>query len=284
MTRKGLMAVLAVGALVALAGLACARPGGTPEAHVGTQPTPVPDQQARATEVVTQPIPLNDTSWVMVTLNSQSVISERPVTLNFENGKINGTDGCNRYGTSYTVNGARFAASKDMVTTTMACPEPIMQQAAAYTTALTQAATYNSDGRQLRLLDASGKSLATFTAQSGKLGGTSWVLTGYNNGKQAVVSVAIGSKLAADFGADGKLSGSAGCNNYTATYEASEKSIKIGPSASTRKMCADPAGVMEQETQYLKTLETAATYRVEGNRLELRTANGALAATFEKVR
>jgi heat shock protein HslJ len=229
-------------------------------------------------------MPLNDTSWILVTPNSQSVIPDKLVTLNFENGKINGTDGCNRYGASYAMNGFRFTANKDVISTSMACPEPIMQQAAAYITALTQAATYKSDGQQLTLLDATGKTLVTFTAQSSKLGGTSWIVTGYNNGKQAVVSVVISSKLTADFSADGKLSGSAGCNNYTATYEASGKSIKIGPAASTRKMCADPAGIMEQETQYLKALETAASYRVEGNQLELRTATGALAVTFEKVR
>ena len=284
MIGKGLIAVLAMGALVALAGLACARQGGAPVGQVGTQPMPVPGQQVRETEVITEPMPVNNTSWILVTLHGQPVMSDTLVTLTFENDKINGTDGCNRYSTSYTVNGARFTANKEAIATQMACPGPIMQQAAIYITALTQAATYKNNGQQLTLLDASGKTLATLAAQSSKLGGTSWTVTGYNNGKQAVVSVILGSKLTADFSADGRLSGSAGCNNYTATYEASGKSIKIGPAASNRKACADPAGVMEQETQYLKALETVATYRVEGNRLELRTAEGALAATFVVVR
>ena len=161
--------------------------------------------------------------------------------------------------------------------------QPIMRQATEYITALTQATTYNSNGQLLTLLDASGKILATFAAQDSKLGGTSWTVMSYNSGKQAVVSVAIGSKLTAEFSADGKLSGSAGCNNYTATYEASGKSIKIGQAASTRKMCAGPAGVMEQEAQYLKVLGTAVSYRVEGNQLEFRSADGALVAKFEKV-
>jgi hypothetical protein len=42
-------------------------------------------------------------------------------------------------------------------------------------------------------------------------------VTGYNNGKQAVVSVVIGSELTADFKADGNLGGSAGCNSYFAS-------------------------------------------------------------------
>lgn len=227
---------------------------------------------------------LNDTSWLLVGLNGQAVASGTTVTANLKNGTLTGTDGCNSYSTSYTVRGAKITIDKDMVTTMMACPEPIMQQAGTYATALALAATFKTDGRQLTLLDASGKTLATFAAQSTELGGTSWIVTGYNNGNQAVVSVLVGSKLTAEFSADGKLGGSSGCNNYTATVEASGKSIKIGPAASTRMACAEPAGVMEQETGYLKALGTAASYRLDGNQLELRTADGALAVTFERAR
>lgn len=230
----------------------------------------------------TATITLNDTGWLLANLNGQSGVSDTLVTINFENGRISGTDGCNSYSTSYTVNGATITVNKVVATTLMACPEPIMQQATAYITALTQAVSHKIDGPQLTLLDASGKTRAAFTKQSRELGGTSWIVTGYNNGNQAVVSVVIGSKLTVDFSAAGKLSGAAGCNTYTATYEASGKSIKIGPAASTRKMCADPAGVMEQETQFLKALETAATYRLDGHQLELRTADGVLAVTFAK--
>jgi len=239
---------------------------------------------AACTSTSTTTNSLNDTGWLLVSLNSQSVVSDTLVTINFENDKITGADGCNRYNTTFTLQGARITVNPNIVTTQIACPEPIMQQAAAYITMLTQAATYTIDGQQLTLLDASGKTLATFTMQSRELCATSWIVTGYNNGNQTVVSVVIGSELTADFSADGNLSGLGGCNNYTATYEAAGKSIKIGPAASTGKLCADPAGVMEQEAQYLRALETAATVHFDGNQLELRTADGALAVSFEKVR
>jgi heat shock protein HslJ len=47
-------------------------------------------------------------------------------------------------------------------------------------------------------------------------------------------------------------------------------------------MCANPERVMEQEQQFLKALETVATAGFEGDRLELRTATGALAMTLTK--
>jgi heat shock protein HslJ len=229
------------------------------------------------------PNTLADTRWSLVDLNGQSVGSHPQVTLNFEDSTINGRDGCNSYSTTYTVKGGKFSLNKNMAATMMACPEPIMQQAAAYITALTQAAAHKIDGRQLTLLNASGKVLATFTRQGSELGGTSWIATGCNNGRQAVVSIVIGSKLTADFSIDGKLSGSAGCNNYIATYEASGKNLKIGTAASTRKSCSDPAGLMEQEMQFLKALQAAATYHLEGNQLNLRTADGALSVTFVRT-
>jgi heat shock protein HslJ len=161
----------------------------------------------------------------------------------------------------------------------MACPEAIMQQASAYINALTAATTYKMDSSQLTLIDADGKTLATFTKQSGELNGTAWQVMSINNGKQAVTSVINASKLTSVFGTDGKLSGSAGCNNYTASYEydVTGKHVKIWSVASTRKMCSQPTGVMEQETQFLQALATVATYRIDGKKLELRTANGALA-------
>ena len=44
--------------------------------------------------------------------------------------------------------------------------------------------------------------------------------------------------------------------------------------------CAEPEGVMDQEAQYLAALETAATYTISADRLELRTADGALAVSY----
>jgi hypothetical protein len=48
--------------------------------------------------------------------------------------------------------------------------------------------------------------------------------------------------------------------------------------------CGEPEGVMDQEAQYLAALPTAARYSVSGPRLELRTADGALAASFQAAR
>ena len=224
---------------------------------------------------------LEGSQWILATLNGAEPLPDTTITASFEgDGVVGGTDGCNRYSAQYQVDGDQITITLGMGTM-MACPELIMQQAMDYMAALESAATYQIQDGVLSLLDADGNVLATFSAQPTSLAGTSWTVIGYNNGKEAVVSVIIGTELTAVFGDDGTLSGSAGCNNYTAPYEADDDgNISIGPAATTRKMCSEPEGIMEQENQYLAALETAATYRMEGERLELRTAEGAMAANF----
>jgi heat shock protein HslJ len=246
-------------------------------------PPATPSQPSGASQASAGTDNLAGTSWILTTLNGQRGLADATVTLNFADGRASGTDGCNNYTTAYTADGTNLKIQQPIATTLMACPEPIMNQAAAYMKALEQTATYKVDGKQLTLYDVGGQPLATFAAQSSDLAGTSWDVISYNNGKQAVVSVTLGTTITANFGADGMLSGNAGCNNYSATYKTDGVKINIGPAATTRMMCAEPPNIMDQEMQYLAALATAATYRIDGSRMELRTADGALAANFERT-
>jgi heat shock protein HslJ len=223
---------------------------------------------------------LDDTGWTLTALLDQPAPTPGKTTLHFESGKVSGSDGCNRYSGSYTFADNEFKVGPDMVSTKMACAEPLMQQATAFMSALTTATGLKMVADELVLLDAGGNELASLTAQNNALDGTTWRVTGYNNGKKALVSVANGARLTAEFKADGKLGGSAGCNRYTAAYTISGKSISIGPAAATRKSCPAPAGVMAQEARFLRALASAATYRFDGDRMELRTSSGALAVTL----
>lgn len=229
--------------------------------------------------------PLAGTGWLLDTLNGSPVLAEAAVTLNFgADGALSGSDGCNQYNTTYTVSGSSLTIAQPIATTRMACPDPVMQQGSAYLEALGSAASYDLKSGKLSLADSGGTTLATFSAQSADLAGTSWDVISYNNGQQAVVSVMAASQLTADFGLDGDLTGFAGCNDYNASYVTSgTDGLQFGPVASTRKFCDQPAGVVDQETQYLAALSTAATYRIDAGKLELRTADGAIAASFAKA-
>ena len=84
------------------------------------------------------------------------------------------------------------------------------------------------------------------------------------------------------FGGDGRVAGSAGCNSYASTFRQQEQKLEIGATAATRRMCAEPERIMEQEQQFLKALETVTTARQESDSLELRTASGALAVRLAR--
>lgn len=221
--------------------------------------------------------------WVLDSLNGAAPVPGATITAEFtEDGKVGGSAGCNRYSGQYTVSGSNIEFKQSMASTMMACDGPVMDQETAYFQALAAAKSFTVGGDQLTLSDADGDELATYQAQSQNLEGTSWQVISYNNGKQAVVSVVAGSELTADFGTDGRLTGSTGCNNYNGEYKVDGNKITIGPLASTMMFCNDPAGVMDQETQFLAALQSAATYKLEGNRLELRTQDDALAADLQR--
>ncbi len=91
------------------------------------------------------------------------------------------------------------------------------------------------------------------------------------------------SAITARFSADGRVAGNAGCNDYAGAYDLGEETIAIGPLRTTRKFCQQPEGLMEQERLYLAALQAAATYRIDGRTLELRTAEDAMAVQFRRA-
>jgi heat shock protein HslJ len=228
---------------------------------------------------------LAGTSWVLESVGGQPALVDAPASATFgEDGRVTGNAGCNNYGMGYEVDGNTISFSPGPMTL-MACPEPTGQQESAFLAALGATVTYQIQGDTLQMQDAEGNVVATFTRMKPvELAGTSWNVISYNNGKQAVVSVIIGTEITADFGPDGKLSGFSGCNNYNTSYEVDGDNITISEMImSTRAFCAEPEGVMEQEQQYLAALPTAATYKIELGRMEMRTGEGALVASFERV-
>lgn len=245
--------------------------------------------EAVLTYTIVEPTPLTGTLWQLTGYNNgkggfASVLAGTEITAVFsEEGKLGGSAGCNNYTASFEVDGNNISIGP-AAATMMMCPAPegIMDQESAYLAALESAATYEIRGDQLEMKDAEGARVLSYVAvPPPSPEGTSWNVLSYNNGQEAVVSVIIGTEITANFGEDGKVSGSAGCNNYTAGYEVDGENISIGPAATTRMMCNEPEGIMEQEAQYLAALESVATYKIQGDNMEIRTADGALAVSFE---
>jgi heat shock protein HslJ len=114
-----------------------------------------------------------------------------------------------------------------------------------------------------------------------EVNGTSWTLTGYVlNG--TIVPVPAGTGVTLDFGDDGRVSGSAGCNRFFAKYDVKGTTITLGPAGSTMMYCGQP-GVMEQESAFLVLLNQARTFRLDADRLSLFDAKGVKILSFAKT-
>ncbi len=114
------------------------------------------------------------------------------------------------------------------------------------------------------------------------LTGTTWYLVSLNEG-DASLSTKPGTTITAFFDAQGKVSGSAGCNQYTASYEATVVGLSIGAPASPTMNCKEPAGIMTQETVYLSAIQGAATYSLAGDTLTIKDSGGKALLTYSTV-
>lgn len=104
--------------------------------------------------------------------------------------------------------------------------------------------------------------------------GAPWLAEAIVDASGSLTPTLVGTTISATF-ADGSVTGSAGCNNYITTFDATGDSIKFGPVVTTRKVCVEPGGVMEQETAYTRSLEKTAGYAIADGKLRLLDADGA---------
>ena len=99
------------------------------------------------------------------------------------------------------------------------------------------------------------------------LAGTRWEVVNYNNG--SAIDVAPGHPHH-----DGFRRGRADhrprrLQQLLGRYRVNGSSISIGQPGSTSLWCAEPEGVMDQEAEFLAALQSAATFRIDGNTLEM---------------
>jgi heat shock protein HslJ len=113
-----------------------------------------------------------------------------------------------------------------------------------------------------------GSSSTRGTAASVPFERTNWVLTDRSDLGTPLGDVAVTARFVG-----ATMSGSSGCNTYTAPIARDDPKVEItGPVAVTQLACTNPAGAVEQA--YLKVLPDVRTYAVQGAQLTLRDLAG----------
>jgi heat shock protein HslJ len=246
------MAGLLMGALLMLSGCATAKPGAASDA--------------------------GDLTGVEWTLSSASVSSAdlgaAGITATFDGTKVSGFSGVNQYSGPYTAGKDGSFKVGEIAGTLMAGEPAAMAAEQAYLAALATCDTYKVADGKLTLFTGKQETLVYEQAKAVELPGSKWIVTNYNNGKQAVVGVAAESTMTMEFGTDGNLSGNGGVNTYNGAFKADGATIAMGPFMSTKM--AGPEPLMAQEQAFLKALENGTKWTVSRGMLEIRDGSDAL--------
>lgn len=211
-----------------------------------------------------------DGSWVVTGIEMGS--GRRPplpgtrLTLTVEDGRASGTSGCNRFTGPVTAEEGGRLTFGLLATTLMACPEPVMAQEQIFLSLLGRVdEALRLDG-SLHLL-AGGTVVVTLASAGVGVEGE-WRLVAYSSDRALE---APASDVTAFFDG-GTVSGSSGCNRYRADYRVAGASIEIGPAMTTRMAC--PPDVMELEGRVLEAMGRVASFRRDGEVLELLDGEG----------
>ncbi len=219
---------------------------------------------------------IDGTSWRLTVQDVEGTETPAPagvvVTAVFADGQVTGSAGCNTYNATFTASGSNLTFGT-VATTAKACDAAVDAFEQQYLANLAAAASYTATTDALTVWESGGKQLLVYEAapENPLLG--EFNVTGYNNGKEAVVSPLAGTTLTATFGADGQVSGNAGCNTFTGGYTLEGTSLTVGPLATTMMACEQD--VMDQETQFLTALQTPTAVETSGATVTLRAASGA---------
>ncbi|MFX1440601.1 MAG: META domain-containing protein [Promethearchaeota archaeon] len=117
--------------------------------------------------------------------------------------------------------------------------------------------------------------IVTETPPQNPLAGTRWLVTViYDAETEDMEEVLPGTSLAVAFGTDGTVNGWAGCNTFSSTYLVDGDKLTITLPIATSRMCATPAGIMEQEAAFLSVLELADSFVLETNELQILNVSG----------
>jgi polar amino acid transport system substrate-binding protein len=119
-----------------------------PPTHTPTPPTETP----KAPTATPVPPPVLAGSWVLASLNGNTLVPDTHITASFKDGSVSGSGGCNTYSAGYVVDGSNIKFSPPAATQ-MACGDAVDKQEQAYLQALTLASRFEVAGSKLSFFD-----------------------------------------------------------------------------------------------------------------------------------
>jgi heat shock protein HslJ len=241
--------------------------------------------------------PLTEALWKLVSMgdvnNPQPPVTGSNFAAQFSavpgsfSGILTGTTGCNEYSSAFTASVTEIKINPPVSTQNTSCAPGLTEQEQNYYLALNNATTYTISGNNLILPYDDGKQSLIFEGTQLEsadrpplqdLHGTTWYLWYINNTPILNGTTIYGQFVINADGGSGTLSGSAGCNNYIASFG---QEMGVQTSLNAKQVCTKPSGVMNQEGNYVNILSRAFGYWQTGNQLIINSGLGVL--TYQNI-
>lgn len=253
-----MVAVIAATSIVAIA-VGCTPADPSPSSTAGPSPSASPTAN------------LTDTLWTVTSINGAPMLPNASPTMTFSaDGQVAGTGGCNQYSAPYQTDGDKLTVGP-ISSTLMLCEGAVGAQETAFFNGLSGAATWLiTDTGDLAINGAANivasmgaEASASPSASSATLHGTAWNLAemgGTADFARIIPTI--------EFGADGTVSGFAGCNTFNGTFTTEGQTLTMSPLAATKIGCQRPASAVEAE--YLNALSGVTSWEIDaGGQLAL---------------
>lgn len=224
---------------------------------------------------------LDGTQWNLIGFGSPDALTppveNSHLTLDFADGQVSGSAGCNGYGASFTLEGDTISFSTEgFMTTLMFCePAELMDQETKFLAWMQKAQTVEFAGTQL-IIHTSEGDLTFDPAQPTALEGTNWLLSGLTEG-DAVVSSATDENITIQF-EGGQAAGSSGCNQFFAEYALDGEKLSLSTVGGTKIACEEEVAL--REATFLNALTQVVSYQIERSSLTLLDAKGTVLMSF----
>jgi heat shock protein HslJ len=222
-----------------------------------------------------QPAASLDAEWRLVNGthggNAIPLVPGSDITLRVDGTEVGGRSGCNLYGGTLEVDGARIIINA-VYMTEMACGEDVMAAESAYLAALGgvdsatrngEALTLSGEGTELRFV-------LVPPVPDADLVGTAWILDSLISGE--AVSSVLGDPAGLSLAADGTFTGSTGCRGFGGSYTIVGSEVRVTNLVADTRGCPD--NLAAQDEQVLGVLGDGFTVSIDGDTLTLTAAGG----------
>lgn len=224
--------------------------------------------------------------WTLLRQGVEGTLAELPdglsITLLMEDGEASGNGGCNDYFASYQRDGDQLMFS-DIGSTEMYC-DVASDQEAAYFANLGEVTTGFSTGGTLVMTGVEGDPILEFeVTETGPIPtdgieGLTWELDSLVLPAEDTLTLVPEAVMASMTLDNGQVTGTGGCNSFSASYELEGAVLSFSEIVRTRMAC--PAMVMQFEDGLLSQLESVASWSSDGGSATFYDASGAELARF----